>query len=68
MHGIYQQIEWEELLQAVKKVANGKYPGLNNVPPDALKALSSAKPRHSTLLPQCILARGNELCRMAHYF
>ena len=39
MHGIYQQIEWEELLQAVKKVANGKYPGLNNVPPDAFKEL-----------------------------
>eukprot|EP00592_Proboscia_alata_P015543 CAMPEP_0194400982 /NCGR_PEP_ID=MMETSP0174-20130528/127544_1 /TAXON_ID=216777 /ORGANISM="Proboscia alata, Strain PI-D3" /LENGTH=84 /DNA_ID=CAMNT_0039197615 /DNA_START=926 /DNA_END=1177 /DNA_ORIENTATION=+ len=40
MQEIYGQIEWEELLTAVKKLANDKSPGLNNVPPDAFKARS----------------------------
>ena len=32
-------ITWADLKQAVSKLANGKSPGLNNVPPDAFKAL-----------------------------
>ena len=34
------EITWEELNKAVTKLANGKSPGLNKVPPDAFKALS----------------------------
>ena len=34
------KITWEELKKAVTELANGKYPGLNEVPPDAFKALS----------------------------
>ena len=34
------EITWEELKKAVTKLANGKSPGLNEVPPDAFKALS----------------------------
>ena len=33
------EINWEELKKAVTKVANGKSPGLNEVPLDAFKAL-----------------------------
>ena len=32
-------ITWAELKRAVMKLANGKSPGLNDVPPDAFKAL-----------------------------
>ena len=32
-------IKWAELKQAIRKSANGKSPGLNDVPPDAFKAL-----------------------------
>ena len=32
-------ISWEELKQAITKISNGKSPGLNDVPPDAFKAL-----------------------------
>ena len=39
--GINQLIEWEEVKFAVSKLANGKSPGLNDVPPDAFKALSN---------------------------
>ena len=34
------EIQLKKLLSAVKKLANDKLPGLNNVPPDAFKALS----------------------------
>ena len=34
------KIQWKELLAAVKKLANDKSPGLNNVPPGTFKALS----------------------------
>ena len=34
------KITWEELKKAVTKLENGKSPGLNEVPPDAFKALS----------------------------
>ena len=33
-------ISWEELRKAIAKLANGKSPGLNDVPPDAFKALT----------------------------
>ena len=33
-------ITWEEMKKVVTKLANGKSPGLNEVPPDAFKALS----------------------------
>ena len=33
-------ISWEELRRAITKLANGKSPGLNDVPPDAFKALT----------------------------
>ena len=32
-------ISWKELKQAITKLSNGKSPGLNDVPPDAFKAL-----------------------------
>ena len=32
-------ISWKELKQAITKLPNGKSPGLNDVPPDAFKAL-----------------------------
>ena len=35
-------ITWAELKRAVMKLANGKSPGLNDVPPDAFKALDDA--------------------------
>ena len=34
-------ISWEELKQAVTNLSNGKSPGLNEVPPDAFKALDN---------------------------
>ena len=34
------EITWEELKKAVTKLANGKSPELNEVPPDAFKSLS----------------------------
>ena len=34
------KITWEELKKAITKLANGKYPGLNEVTTDAFKALS----------------------------
>ena len=34
-------ISWEEVEQAVTKLSNGKSPGLNDVPPDAFKALDN---------------------------
>ena len=34
------KITWEELKKAVTKLANSKSPGLNEVTPDAFKALS----------------------------
>ena len=34
------KITWEELKKAITKLANGKYPELNEVPPDAFKSLS----------------------------
>ena len=40
MEEINCEIEFEELLKALKKLANKKSPGLNNVLPDAFKALS----------------------------
>ena len=40
VEGINQLIKWEEVKFAVRKLANGKSPGLNDVPPDAFKALS----------------------------
>ena len=36
-------IEWEEIKLAIAKLANKKSPGLNDVPPDAFKALSNQK-------------------------
>ena len=33
-------IQWEEIKLAIAKLANEKSPGLNDVPPDAFKALS----------------------------
>ena len=39
--GINGPIEWDELKAAVRSLANGKSPGLNDVPPDAFKALSN---------------------------
>ena len=39
--GINGPIEWEELKLAVRHLANGKSPGLNNGPLDAFKALSN---------------------------
>ena len=33
-------ITWEEMKKIVMKLANGKSPGLNEIPPDAFKALS----------------------------
>ena len=47
--GINQPIEWDEIKLAVKTLANGKSPGLNDVPPDAFKALSNQNlgPLHS---------------------
>ena len=33
-------ITWDELRRAVAKLKNGKSPGLNDVPPDAFKALT----------------------------
>ena len=41
VEGIDHPIEWEEVKFAVGKLANGKSPGLNDVPPDAFKALSN---------------------------
>ena len=41
VEGINESIKWEELKFAVRKLANGKSPGLNDVPPDAFKALSN---------------------------
>ena len=38
-------ILWEELRKAIAKLANGKSPGLNDVPPDAFKALTDEKLR-----------------------
>ena len=35
-------ISWAEIKKAVRKLANGKSPGLNDVPPDAFKALDDA--------------------------
>ena len=35
-------IKWAEMKQAVRKLANGKSPSLNDVPPDAFKALDDA--------------------------
>ena len=32
-------ISWKELKQAVTKLSNGKSPGLNDLPPNAFKAL-----------------------------
>ena len=32
-------ISWEELKQTITKLSNSKSPGLNDVPPDAFKAL-----------------------------
>ena len=37
------KITWEELKKAVTKLANGKYPGLYEVPPDSFKTLSEKK-------------------------
>ena len=34
------EITWEELQQAISKLRNGKAPGLNDVPPDALNSLT----------------------------
>ena len=34
-------ISWEEVKLAVTKLSNGKPPGLNDVPPDALKSLDN---------------------------
>ena len=39
--GINGPIGWDELKLAVRHLANGKSPGLNDVPPDAFKALSN---------------------------
>ena len=36
-------ISWKELKQAIKKISNGKSPGLNDVPADAFKALDEQK-------------------------
>ena len=36
-------IKWAELKQAIRKSANGKSPGLNDVSPDAFKALDDTK-------------------------
>ena len=33
-------VTWTELRSAISKLSNGKAPGLNDVPPDAYKALS----------------------------
>ena len=41
VEGINQLIEWEEVKVAVRKLANRKSPGPNDVPPDAFKALSN---------------------------
>ena len=41
VEGINESIKWEEVKFAVRKLANGKSPGLNDVPPDAFKALSN---------------------------
>ena len=41
VEGINESIKWEEVKFAVRKLANGKSPGLNYVPPDAFKALSN---------------------------
>ena len=34
-------ISWEELKQAITNISNGESPGLNDVPPDAFKALDA---------------------------
>ena len=39
MPGLDTLISWEEFKQAITKLSNGKSPGLNDVPPDAFKAL-----------------------------
>ena len=39
VEGINESIKWEEVKFAVSKLANGKSPRLNDVPPDAFKAL-----------------------------
>ena len=39
--GIDQLIEWDEVKFGVRKLANGKSPSLNDVPPDAFKAISN---------------------------
>ena len=36
---INQRISWDEFDRAVNKLKNGKAPGLNNVPPEAFKAM-----------------------------
>ena len=36
---LYTLISWKELKQAIKNISNGKSPGLNDVPPNAFKAL-----------------------------
>ena len=38
-------ISWVELRKAIAKLANGKSPGLNDVPPDAFKALTDGNLR-----------------------
>ena len=38
-------ISWEVLRKAIAKLANGKSPGLNDVPPDIFKALTDGNLR-----------------------
>ena len=40
---IDEPIEWDEFIQAIRKIYNDKPPGLNEVPPDAYKILSNQK-------------------------
>ena len=55
VEGINQLIEWEEVKFAVRKLANDKPPGLNDVPPDAFKALSKQNldPPHNFFNAYC---------------
>ena len=48
VEGINQPIEWEEVKLAVKTLANGKSPGLSDVPPDAFRITHYRFPTDST--------------------